>query len=189
MKLRIADLYSPTFAFGREPKMIIWLQGCPKRCKACIAPEWQTKEGGKEVDVQELANFVLSQNDLEGLVLSGGEPLWQRKSLFHFLKLLENKLGVICYTGYSKEEINFSLMKQSYNFFDLLITGEYLEELNDSKGIRGSSNQSLHFITDRYISEKEYFIHGTRQVELNIDNGTALLVGVPPKGFNPNAVF
>lgn len=65
------------------------------------------------------------------------------------------------------------------NQLDVLIDGQYREDLNDQRGLRGSSNQRVHFLTGRYERLKSEFECGQRQVEMHLLKNELLMVGVP----------
>ncbi len=63
---------------------------------------------------------------------------------------------------------------------DLLIDGPYIETLNDGLSLRGSANQGLHLLTERYanVIEKHY-CQPRRAVELHLQDREVLLAGIP----------
>jgi anaerobic ribonucleoside-triphosphate reductase activating protein len=177
--MRVAALHSPTYAFGKSPKLALWLQGCPHHCSGCIAPDWQNPEGGTEISSERLLSHFQKRN-LEGIVISGGEPLLQYEALLPFLKEIQQEgKGIILYSGYSYSQIEKDFPKIS-TLCDLLISGPYIETLNSGKGLRGSDNQQIHFFTRRYLAEKELFEAGDRQIEFIYENDGLLLCGIPP---------
>ncbi len=62
---------------------------------------------------------------------------------------------------------------------DLLVDGRYQAELNDDHGLRGSSNQKFHYLTNRlkHIDFEKY----PRKVEIAINSGYVLIKGIPTK--------
>lgn len=64
---------------------------------------------------------------------------------------------------------------------DLLIDGQYVDKLNDGVGLRGSSNQRLHFQTDRLLPYKDELISGKRQVEIKLVHNQIDAIGIPFK--------
>ena len=73
-------------------------------------------------------------------------------------------------------------IKELLSFTDILIDGEYIEELNDGKSLRGSSNQKVLFLTQRYEADKIMFGNEGRNIELYIQNDHMRMVGIPSKG-------
>lgn len=67
---------------------------------------------------------------------------------------------------------------------DLIIDGEYVEELNDNKSLRGSSNQNVLCLTERYNNiVSEYYGRNGRKIELILADGVTKMVGIPSKEF------
>ncbi len=92
---------------------------------------------------------------LEGLTLSGGEPLEQLQGLLALLQgvRLESRLSVILFTGWTFEEVGALPQADSLlSCVDLLIAGPYDPRRHLASRLRGSSNQTLHFLTDRYCA-------------------------------------
>ena len=179
-KLRLSQTAFPVHTLGPFQRFGIWVQGCDKHCPGCVSPETQSMSGGYEADISTLASIILEQQDIEGLTISGGEPFLQSEALHELIQLLRNEkdLGVIMYTGYQLSDIVDSLLMQDV---DVLIDGEYHEELNDGLSLRGSSNQQIHFLTERY-KETLFLTASFRKTELlhTLEGGLSL-VGIPGK--------
>ncbi len=77
-------------------------------------------------------------------------------------------------------------INQVLRLIDVLIDGQYMPELNDNKGWRGSSNQVVHFLTPRHLPEASLFTERQRDVEIHMRDDSALMVGVPPYKFSNN---
>ena len=142
-----------THALGPGLRYTIWVQGCRRHCKGCITPESQSLTNGIEIDTYSLAADILGHHAIDGITISGGEPFLQATELSHLLKYaLQQKpeLTVVVYTGYKLEELpNITGANDLLSHIDVLIDGEYIDELNDGKGIRGSSNQRIIPISHR----------------------------------------
>ena len=109
----------------------------------------------------------------------------QAKGLLKVARLAKKRrpLNIICFTGYEIEHLQTqppnSSVKEFLQVIDVLIDGQYVRELNDNKGLRGSSNQRIHYLTgklDGFNFDKQI-----RTNEIQILDGQALLIGVPPK--------
>jgi anaerobic ribonucleoside-triphosphate reductase activating protein len=138
---------------------------------------------------KKLADWVLANKDIEGITLSGGEPLMQPlDELAEFLMLVKRQsdLSVLCYTGNMLEELQDDKgMKNVLQLIDVLIDGEYRQELDNGQRWRGSGNQRFHFLTTRYRNESDqWYAASERQIEIELDmNGKLLISGVPSKDF------
>lgn len=173
-----------TQTLGPGKRFAIWVQGCNKRCSGCIAPDAGDVNGGYEKDVAELAEEIINTPDIEGITISGGEPFLQQEALCDLIKLVQaiRDLSVIVYTGMLYEEVAETELA---SLCDIIIDGEYVEELNDNKSLRGSSNQKIICLTERYknLLKNHYGIIG-RKIEFTISDGSVTMVGIPPISLN-----
>lgn len=90
---------------------------------------------------------------MEGISISGGEPLEQPYPLLALLRLvkLETNLSVVVFTGFALEEIeNSPDMAGILPLVDVLIAGPYQCEARMGAGLLGSANQRIHLLTERY---------------------------------------
>jgi len=93
-------------------------------------------------------------------------------------------LDLICFTGYRYER----LLKNPPNNgvsellaeVDVLIDGPFIQALNDTIGLRGSSNQRIIHLTSR-LQEHDFESH-TRNVEITVTDGELAFVGIPTPG-------
>lgn len=181
--LSIHDLCQQgTTVLGPGMRYVIWTQGCPFHCEGCVTPESRSLTKNKQVRIVDLAEDILSRPQIEGITISGGEPFLQAEALANLLdKVLSKRpeLTVISYTGYEKDKLSWAEAERLISYLDLLIDGQYVKELNDNVGMRGSSNQKLHFLTSRLLPWKEEMEQGKRKVEYHVFNGIIKVFGVP----------
>ena len=185
--LNVAATCGATRALGPGLRAVVWVQGCPFRCAGCIAPDWIPRRIARLVTPQEIVDELLKQPKINGLTFSGGEPMLQAAGLAEVIRLAREKraLNLICFSGFRLEQLQSEppgpgvdeLLEQ----VDLLIDGVYVERLNDNHGLRGSSNQRFHFLTDRLASSDYDFVGRARQAEIYIETDSVSLVGVPPQ--------
>lgn len=175
MKSRISE------ALGPYKRYILWVQGCERHCEGCIAKDSWDLNGGTTENINDVVNDILSVSEIEGITISGGEPFLQADALCELIREVKTKrdLGVIVYTGFYYNEIKDNPLTK---LCDLIIDGEYVEELNDNLSLRGSSNQNIIPITERYtkIIEKYYGVQG-RKTEMYFDDDGIKLIGIPTK--------
>lgn len=183
--LNVAASWPRTRALGPGVRSVVWVQGCCFRCPGCIAPEWIPFRLARLVRPEELVE-ELPVEEIDGLTLSGGEPMMQAGGLARLVELARRRnpgLSVICYTGFTLEQLRSDPpgpgVEDLLQVTDVLIDGLYIEALNDGLGLRGSRNQRVHFLTDRLRGEN--FEDCPRRVEIYIQAGQALLVGVPSR--------
>ncbi len=144
MEVRIAGVVPESYVDGEGIRYAIFMQGCLRNCKGCHNPATHALDGGKIVDTAELISDIKKNPLLMGITLTGGEPFLQIPAAIELAKATKNLgLNVWCYTGYKIEEIPAAAM-ELLNFVDILVDGEYIEELRDlDLDFRGSKNQRI----------------------------------------------
>ena len=189
LNLNLAAICRKTNALGPGNRAVIWVQGCPFRCKGCIAPEWIPLRAAWKIQPALLAEELLREPELDGLTISGGEPVLQASALAELVTQVKawRDVDVILFTGYYYENLlafpEHSPVRRLLKLVDVLIDGPYDEKKNDNRGMRGSSNQRILHLTERL---KAYdFQNQPRQTEIHLSDGEMLFVGVPPKGVIP----
>jgi anaerobic ribonucleoside-triphosphate reductase activating protein len=182
--LNVAATVDATQALGPGLRAVVWVQGCCFNCPGCISPEWIPKRLARLVRPEELAVELLARQDIGGLTFSGGEPMLQAAGLARLVQTARQQrdLSVISFTGFTLEQLRQKQEKmpgvtEYLGEIDVLIDGLYLAGKNDNRGMRGSANQRVHYLSGRM---RDYdFERQSRQSEIQIGDGYAFLVGVP----------
>src|SRR5438045_2810869 len=158
VELQIAQTVACTEAEGPGKRFALWFQGCPLRCPGCCNPEMLPFTGGQRLtlaDVVAQIKTAAAAQGVEGITLLGGEPLAHAtaaSALAREVRLLS--LTVMVFSGYTLEEARAlpdpavaELLAQT----DILVDGPYVRELPETRRRWiGSSNQRIHFLTERY---------------------------------------
>lgn len=173
---------------GPYKRSVLWVQGCCFSCEGCIAPEMQ-KKGGRFADAAVLANILLSDSGIEGITVSGGEPFLQADSISEMIEIMKSKrdIGVVIYSGFTLDELinksaYDSAVKNLLSLTDILIDGRYVKSLDDNIAYRGSSNQNIICLSDRYKKiASSYYGNFGRKTELRLEKDRLVLIGVPSK--------
>lgn len=168
-------------ALGPGLRYVIWVQGCPFRCPNCETPEGRSFEPNTIIETDELAEDIISRPDIEGITISGGEPFAQAEALTELLYKVHKhrpKLTVISYTGYQYEDLTSDSDKAYMAELDLLIDGPYIHEQNDNKGIRGSSNQRMIFLSERLREYEQELANGKRKLEIIFHGSEYQVIGL-----------
>ncbi len=137
--MRIAGTLPCSFVNGDGVRYVIFTQGCAHRCRGCHNPETWDFGGGEEISVEELARQIKAKKHIDGITLSGGDPFYQQSECVKLLKLLPS-VNVWAYTGFRYEEIKGTELAQLCN---VIVDGEYIEELRCEGQMYGSSNQRI----------------------------------------------
>lgn len=89
--LRVHSIQSLGTLDGPGVRFVVFLQGCPLRCKCCHNPDtWDPKQGS-ELSARELVHRVVRYKEYfgekGGITLSGGEPLLQAREAYELFSL------------------------------------------------------------------------------------------------------
>lgn len=134
---------------GPGVRVSIFMQGCVFNCKNCFNPETHDFNGGREFSDDTIERILeLCNNDyIVGLSILGGEPMHPKniegttKLAKAFKEKYPNK-NIWVWTGflYDKDLLD----KEVLNYIDVLVDGQYKDELHNPK-LRwcGSSNQRV----------------------------------------------
>ena len=148
--LRIIGIYPETISDGYGLRYAIYFAGCAHRCPGCHNPESHDPRRGEPLTVERAETIcaaIAANPILDGVTLSGGDPLLQPEAMAAFLRLLKERTGqnVWCYTGYTLEEcLADPARRECLRWIDTLVDGRYVEALRDlSLDFRGSSNQRI----------------------------------------------
>jgi anaerobic ribonucleoside-triphosphate reductase activating protein len=181
--LNVAATCTATRALGPGLRAALWVQGCCFRCPGCIAPEWTTMRPERLAAVDALAGELLSDPLVEGITISGGEPMLQAASLARLCRVLRSRrdLNIICFTGFQYEQLLHTPPGPGVDEFlstiDLLIDGPYIERLNTGAGLRGSENQRFIHLTGR-LKDVD-FASQPRKTEIRLMDGSVQMIGIP----------
>ncbi len=182
---------------GPGLRAVIWVQGCALGCPGCFNPETHAMNGGEIWPVEKLVERIVEINQrpgdqgaaspklaapkIEGLTLSGGEPLHQHRALARLLEQVREKkdLSILVFTGYDWEELQ--RLKGIDRFLasvDVLIAGRYDASRRVAQGLIGSANKIPYFLTDRYTTKD---LEAVPQAEIILTpDGEVILSGIDP---------
>ena len=152
--LRIAGYKKHSFVDGPGVRFALFTQGCPHGCPGCHNPETWDERGGLLTDTEEIIGILRSTHYLDGITISGGEPLMQPLAVREIAEEAQALgLGVWMYTGWTFEQIleghAGSAALQVLEEVDVLVDGRFIISrayggISDGTPVWcGSSNQRL----------------------------------------------
>jgi anaerobic ribonucleoside-triphosphate reductase activating protein len=187
--INVAAVLENTSALGPGIRNAIWLQGCPFHCPGCISPNWIPDKRSAIVHPSALIDSLFKNSYVRGLTISGGEPFFQPNglnSLVNEFRRLRPEGTIIVFTGYTLSKLlkmpKTNLVEETLSKIDLLVDGPYIKELNNNKGLRGSSNQNFHRFSDRFSGIDFEVLD--RVNEIFFRDGYVQLSGVPDKSIS-----
>ncbi|MBP5397499.1 MAG: anaerobic ribonucleoside-triphosphate reductase activating protein [Bacteroidales bacterium] len=160
MTIRVLDILEQTMADGPGLRTSIYCAGCAHHCEGCHNPQSWDFKGGKEMEVDDLVDLVLS-DELSNVTFSGGDPLYQVEAFTELARKIKERSHktIWCYTGFTYEEVLADKrLSQILPYIDTLVEGPFVLSLRDTNLLfRGSSNQRIIHLTP----QEEDVIPGT----------------------------
>lgn len=142
--------------------------------------------------VEELAQQILETQEIEGITLSGGEPFQQAGPVAQLCRLVKDAgRSVFVFSGYTLDEIRAdcdSAKQDLLALTDVLVGGRYVESRKCRLLWRGSDNQMVHFLTDRYRAEMFDLDTAVEEVEIVLDHRGGMQVTGFPDDELPDAL-
>ena len=190
-------------ANGPGTRYVVWVQGCTLGCPGCFNPGTHPAAvpgqghaavepagaGGGEAGtgswrVGDLAAAVLAvAGQIEGVTLTGGEPLQQPAPAEAFCREIRARSGlsIVILTGYARREIEDDPQRSAaVAVADMVIAGRYNRGLHLGAGLRGSANKEYWALTSRHSAAD---FTGLPDVEILVGPGGLLtMTGLPGPG-------
>ncbi|MCX6714446.1 MAG: 4Fe-4S single cluster domain-containing protein [Candidatus Uhrbacteria bacterium] len=174
-----------TESMGPGKRACLWVRGCSINCKGCGTPELISSlplQPSRVQDILTQVRLAKEEHGIEGISFSGGEPFEQALALAHIAKEARALgLSTLSWSGYTRRHIE-SLRapngaRNLLDQLDVLIDGPFATRLVKlGLPLRGSSNQVIHRLTDRY-SEVDL---KTAKVSITFDKTGTQIVGIMP---------
>lgn len=146
MNIRLSGVVNDSIVDGEGIRYTIFTQGCPHHCPHCHNPQTHDPHGGYDADTETILSAIAENPLLDGITLSGGEPMQQPVACAVLAQGAKNlDLNVWVYTGYTWEQImqkNDSNIQKLLQYTDVLIDGAFVYSLRSLElYFKGSSNQ------------------------------------------------
>ncbi|CDD28417.1 anaerobic ribonucleoside-triphosphate reductase-activating protein [Clostridium sp. CAG:452] len=150
--MKIAGFYDESISNGLGWRAVLFVSGCPHHCPGCHNKEAQDFNYGEEFNEEEILKRIKENSILNGITISGGEPLCKENvpGVLKFIKDVKEirpEFNVWCYSGYTLDQLidrNDEETNKCLNEIDVLVDGRFVEEKKDpTLKFRGSSNQRI----------------------------------------------
>ena len=154
--MKYINITHPDINNGTGCRVTLWIPGCTHNCPGCHNAWTANYDIGKEFDndAKELIYKELSKPYIDGLTISGGDPLDQNletlSDLREFLVKIKDRFPtktIWLYTGYYLDDLN-DWQLEVVDLCDVVVDGPFIKDLADgSLAFRGSSNQKIIHLT------------------------------------------
>ena len=179
-RLNIADMDILSHTAGPGTRLVLWLQGCKQNCPGCCNQNFLAIQKQHLVLPEEIIGLCRKAN-VEGISLSGGEPLLQAIALAPLIqKIKAEGKSILLWTGYTLESLQAIShppeIAQILGMTDILVDGPYVQEQRASLLWRGSQNQHIHLLSRRYPTT---ILEHKPHTSLSFAHNTLCLTGDP----------
>ena len=176
---------------------MIWFQGCSLNCPGCWNPLSHSVEGGMTVEISAVVEWIADLHAsrlIDGLTISGGEPMEQADALLAFLQALRLRVPEISigmFSGYTERELVIgSFLSRDANppshqanlwravrlHLDFAVLGRFNGHRPSKQPLVSSQNQALLLLSDRHSAGD----FSPLSVEFTIDSqGITQITGFP----------
>jgi anaerobic ribonucleoside-triphosphate reductase activating protein len=186
ISLQVAQIVPCTEAEGPGKRFALWFQGCPLRCPGCCNPEFLPFQGGETWTVQAVISAIekaRTESEIEGITLLGGEPFAHTEPACALAEAVRQRgLTVMVFSGYTLEAIREMTGPNAAELLantDILVDGPYIRDLPDTqRRWIGSTNQRIHFLTDRYREDDPCW-QQRNTLEIRLNDGVLSVNGYP----------
>ena len=170
--MQIAQVVPCTEAEGPGKRFAVWFQGCPLRCPGCCNPEFLPFKGGQTKSARRNGRLDCAERGKKaaskGSRFLGGEPFAHAAGRGRARASCPRHAGlsVMVFSGYTIEELRRAPEPEVAELIaltDILVDGPYVREQPDTeRRWIGSTNQRIHFLTDRYSFDERVAARRTR---------------------------
>ena len=178
----IDRLLYPVTALGPGKRIALWVSGCSRHCKKCANPELWERHEYQKITSEKLVKAINSviERGIDGITITGGEPFDQATELCEVIDELPEQINVLVFSGYRYAELlKKEDSRELLSRIDVLIDGEYVDELNDNNAaLRGSLNQHIWYLNKEVQPEYEKYLSEGRKIQNFVYDYKIISVGI-----------
>lgn len=159
MELKVHSFESFGTVDGPGIRFVVFLKGCPLRCKFCHNPDTWDISKGKKHRVDELTGQIMRYKSYfsngGGVTVSGGEPLLQPEAVTELFEKLKAKGIHTCIdtSGCTFNEKDTEKLDKLLLFTDLVLLDIKHMDSQKHEWLTGSGNENI-LAFARYLSAK-----------------------------------
>lgn len=190
LPVSVSRIFFPVSTLGPGQRVGVWFQGCSIRCPGCISADTWAHQPASMMTDELAARISPLLRNADGLTVSGGEPFEQFPALFALLETLRPQLNrnadVLVYSGLPFDHLR-PWLPQLSGLIDVLISGPFEVNSQQTRPLVGSDNQEIHLLTELGQDKYSGFLRPRNQDDDRIDlmmdqDGTAWMAGIPKRG-------
>ncbi|WWQ13171.1 anaerobic ribonucleoside-triphosphate reductase-activating protein [Morganella phage vB_Mm5] len=136
---------------GTGFRTVLFVSGCNHKCDGCYNKDtWNPRNGEPFTDdVMNTLMSMLSDPSIDGLTLTGGDPLYKDNLVTVLNIVTEVKYrfpdkNIWLWSGFTYDDaLQDPIKKEILSFVDVFVDGRYEKNNKTKKPFRGSDNQNL----------------------------------------------
>lgn len=185
----IARILYPVKVLGPGKRIALWMVGCSHACKGCCNPELWIQSAEYYITsekFEELIDNIASKFEVDGFTITGGDPFYNPSDLNNILDVLRKfSTDIIVYTGYRYDVLKKRCdCRDCLNKITVLIDGPYIEKYNNGSFLRGSSNQNIIILDEKYRDfYSKYTATGVNMIQNFMTKTGFISVGIHDKDY------
>ena len=181
--MQIDRIYYPVKTLGYGDRIGIWTVGCTHHCHKCSNPELWDPDQSKDISTDRILECIKQVDNADGITITGGDPFLQASELAKLVAEIQ-RIGykdILVYTGYKFEDLLNKGEDEKFILDNIavLIDGPYIDELNDNKSIRGSSNQRILVLNPEFKKRYANADSWKRETQIITNNNNIQAIGLP----------
>lgn len=153
--MKLNYVISSSESNGPGKRFTVWTQGCSIHCPGCSNTDTWNPNNGYEKPLLDIVNDALHLSTLkflDGITITGGEPLDQYKHTLNLCKLIKEfkppHYSIFMTTGYTLKELQEKGFSEILDYLDILCVGPFIEKMKCKGQWKGSDNQELWYLTE-----------------------------------------
>ena len=193
--LELNKAHWPVTVLGPGRRVGLWVQGCSIHCPGCVSRDTWPRDATKAIPVRDVLAWCrkVTNNALDGVTISGGEPFEQPAALRALLEGLvawrradHLDFDILCYSGFPQRTLE-KKHPALLALLDAIIPEPYVNDLPQGNVWRGSRNQPLVPLSERgrcrYASHlTEAADAGGKRMQATVEAGRVWMIGIPGRG-------
>jgi anaerobic ribonucleoside-triphosphate reductase activating protein len=178
MDIKLSYIAPISTANGPGARYTLWVQGCSIHCPGCHNKDTWDPAKGFSTSVDALIKDIQTIDGLDGITITGGEPLDQYEAVYELCSSLFRKKSIFLTTGYTFEQVYYKQKFKIMSVLDIVCVGPFERDKICNGGWRGSENQDVMSFTE--LGDQQLLLPEVSKEIIVNKSGSILTTGFHP---------